>query len=73
MGRRLPCGGSRFLILGQKADARQRLRLPEEPEEVRWIMDVDAYTTAVGDLFDVGVAPLRIDRFNTAKSWLKAL
>ncbi len=73
MGRRLPCGGSRFLILGQKADARQRLRLPEEPEEVRWIMDVDAYATAVGDLFDVGVAPLRIDRFNTAKSWLKAL
>ncbi len=40
---------------------------------MRWIMDVDAYATAVGDLFDVGVAPLRIDRFNTAKSWLKAL
>lgn len=66
-------GRSRFLILGQKADARERLRLPEEPEEVPWMMDVDAYTAAVGDLFDVGVAPLRIDRFNTAKSWLKAL
>ena len=37
------------------------------------MMDIDAYTTAVGDLFDVGVAPLRIDRFNTAKSWLKGL
>jgi hypothetical protein len=66
-------GASRFLILGQKADARERLRLPEEPGEVPWIMDVDAYTAAVGDLFDVGVAPLRIDRFNTSKSWLKAL
>jgi hypothetical protein len=66
-------GASRFLILGQKADARARLRLPEEPDEVPWIMDVDAYATAVGEVFDVGVAPLRIDRFNTAKSWLKGL
>ena len=66
-------GGSRFVILGQKADARERLRLPEEPGEVGWIPDVDAYTAAVGELFDIGVAPLRIDRFNTAKSWLKAL
>jgi hypothetical protein len=66
-------GASRFLILGQKLDARERLRLSEEPDEVPWMMDVDAYTTAVGNLFDVGVAPLRIDRFNTSKSWLKAL
>jgi hypothetical protein len=69
-------GASRFLILGQNWDARERLRLPEEPEEpeeVPWIPDVDDYTTAVGELFDVGVAPLRIDRFNTSKSWLKAL
>jgi hypothetical protein len=66
-------GASQFLILGQKFDARERLRLSEEPEEVPWMMDVDAYSTAVGDLFDVGVAPLRIDRFNTSKSWLKAL
>jgi hypothetical protein len=66
-------GASRFLILGQKADARARLGLPEEPDEVPWIMDVDAYATAVGEVFDVGVAPLRIDRFNTAKSWLKGL
>jgi hypothetical protein len=66
-------GASRFLILGQKADVRQRLALPEEPDEVPWIHDVDRYTQALGELFDVGVAPLRIDRFNTAKSWLKAL
>jgi hypothetical protein len=66
-------GASRFLILGQKLDARERLRLSEEPDEVSWMMDVDAYMTAVGNLFDVGVAPLRIDRFNTSKSWLKAL
>ncbi len=66
-------GAGRFLILGQKADARQRLRLLEEPDEIPWMADVDAYTAAIGELFDVGVAPLRIDRFNTAKSWLKAL
>ena len=66
-------GASRFMILGQKSDARARLALTEEPEEVSWIPDVDGYVTAVGDLFDVGVAPLRDDRFNTAKSWLKAL
>jgi hypothetical protein len=61
------------MILGQKSDARERLALTEEPDEVTWIPDVDGYTTAVGELFDVGVAPLRDDRFNTAKSWLKAL
>jgi hypothetical protein len=66
-------GRSRFLILGQKWDARERLRLPEEPAELPWIHDVDGYTTAVGEVFDVGVAPLRIDRFNTCKSWLKNL
>jgi len=66
-------GRSRFLILGQKADARDRLRLAEEPVEVPWIHDVDGYTTAVGEVFDIGVAPLRIDRFNTCKSWLKNL
>ncbi|MGY1715966.1 glycosyltransferase [Geodermatophilus sp. SYSU D01106] len=66
-------GRSRFMILGQKSDARERLRLPEEPAELPWIHDVDGYTTAVGEVFDIGVAPLRIDRFNTCKSWLKSL
>jgi len=66
-------GRSRFTILGQKWDARDRLRLPEEPTELPWIHDVDAYTTAVGEIIDIGVAPLRIDRFNTCKSWLKNL
>jgi hypothetical protein len=47
--------------------------LSEEPGEVPWIQGVDAYTTAVGEVFDIGIAPLRIDRFNTSKSWLKAL
>jgi hypothetical protein len=66
-------GRSRFLILGQKWDARERLRLPEEPLEHPWIHDVDLYTSTVGQVFDVGIAPLRIDRFNTCKSWLKNL
>jgi len=66
-------GRSQFVVLGQKWDAKDRLRLPDEPLEVPWIPDVDSYSTAVGELFDIGLAPLRIDRFNTCKSWLKPL
>ncbi|MGY1601091.1 hypothetical protein [Geodermatophilus sp. SYSU D00815] len=66
-------GRSRFLVLGQKHDLRERLRLPEEPDEIGWINGVDQYVATVGEVFDVGIAPLRIDAFNTAKSWLKPL
>jgi hypothetical protein len=66
-------GRSRFLVLGQKGDARQKMGLTTEPDEVPWVEGIDAYVTAVGEHIDVGMAPLRIDRFNTSKSWLKAL
>jgi hypothetical protein len=66
-------GRSRFTVIGQALGARERLRLTEEPSEVPWVHGVDDYTAAVGEVFDVGIAPLRIDRFNTCKSWLKAL
>jgi hypothetical protein len=66
-------GSSRFTVLGQKWDVRKRLGLSEEPGEVLWMDDTDAYATAIGELFDVGIAPLRIDRFNECKSWLKPL
>jgi hypothetical protein len=66
-------GRSRFVILGQAMDARERLHLPEEPTEILWVKDVDGYVRSVGELFDIGIAPLREDRFNTAKSWLKVL
>jgi len=64
---------SRFMILGQAMDAQQRLHLPEPPLEVPWKNTVDEYLTALGELFDVGIAPLRLDRFNEAKSWLKPM
>jgi glycosyltransferase involved in cell wall biosynthesis len=66
-------GASRFVILGQRWDARQRLRLREEPAEMPWQSDVDEYLRGVGELVDVGLAPLRMDRFNECKSWLKPL
>ena len=66
-------GASRFVVLGQKFDARQRLRLTDEPDEVPWLRDAHAYVATLGELFDVGLAPLRMDRFNEAKSWLKPL
>jgi hypothetical protein len=66
-------GRSRLLVLGQKWDMKTRMGLPDEPEEVPWVMDVDAYAVRMGELFDIGIAPLRVDRFNTSKSWLKPL
>jgi hypothetical protein len=64
---------SRLLVIGEKWDMRTRLGLTAEPEEVSWLTDVDEYLTRMGELFDVGIAPLRLDRFNTCKSWLKPL
>lgn len=66
-------GQSRFLVLGQKFDVRERLRLTAEPDEVPWLPNPDDYISALGDQFDVGIAPLRFDRFNECKSWLKPL
>jgi glycosyltransferase involved in cell wall biosynthesis len=66
-------GSSRFTVLGQKWDLHTRLGLTAEVREVPWLPDVDSYITALGELFDIGVAPLRDDRFNAAKSWLKVL
>lgn len=66
-------GRSRFVVLGQKWDARSRLGLSEEPGEEAWILDAASYVARLGELFEVGVAPLRSDRFNECKSWLKPL
>jgi hypothetical protein len=66
-------GASRFVVLGQKWDAQQRLGLADDPGEVPWLRDPNEYLTRIGELFDVGLAPLRLDRFNEAKSWLKPL
>ncbi len=66
-------GRSQFAIMGQAGNAQERLRLAEEPIEYPWVEDVDAYATALGERFDIGVAPLRIDRFNNCKSWLKIM
>jgi hypothetical protein len=64
---------SRLLVLGQKWDIRTRLALSSEPDEVSWLPDVNSYATQMGELFDIGIAPLRLDKFNSCKSWLKPL
>ncbi len=65
--------GSRFLVLGQRCDVRTRLGLSTEPDEITWLPGVDDYLERMGQEFDLGIAPLREDRFNAAKSWLKPL
>lgn len=64
---------SRFSILGQARGAQERLGLARPPAELSWLGSVDHYLQELGSQFDVGLAPLRDDRFNRAKSWLKPL
>ncbi|GAB3300322.1 hypothetical protein GCM10027451_02480 [Geodermatophilus aquaeductus] len=66
-------GRSRLAILGQAGNAQELLRLTDAPVEIPWVMDVDGYAAALGERFDVGIAPLRLDTFNACKSWLKVL
>jgi hypothetical protein len=64
---------SRLLVIGQKWDLRQRLGLSSEPAELAWLESVDTYAARLGEVFDIGIAPLRLDKFNACKSWLKPL
>jgi hypothetical protein len=66
-------GRSRFVVIGQKWDIQDRLGLRDDPEEETWFENPDDYLARIGELFDVGVAPLRLDAFNQCKSWLKPL
>lgn len=62
-----------FAILGQAIGAKERLSLAREPIEFPWVHSVDDYLTKIGDTFDIGLAPLRDDKFNQAKSYLKPM
>ena len=66
-------GRSRFVVLGQVGNAQQRMGLTDPVQELPWVDGVEAYCASFGEHFDIGIAPLRIDRFNTSKSWLKAI
>jgi hypothetical protein len=64
---------SRLLVIGQKWDMKKRMGLSAEPAELEWLESVDTYAARIGEHFDVGIAPLRLDKFNACKSWLKPL
>src|SRR3954469_18468770 len=46
-------GRSRFVVLGQRWDARERLGRTEEPEEISWLDDTYEYLMRLGELFDI--------------------
>lgn len=64
---------AQFSVMGQSFGAQDRLGLVDAPTELPWVVGVDRYLTAIGDSFDIGLAPLRTDKFNECKSWLKPL
>lgn len=66
-------GRSRFSIIGQAHGARERLGLAQEIPEHGWLGSVDHYLQQIGHRLDVGIAPLRDDRFNRGKSYLKPM
>lgn len=66
-------GQARFTIFGQSEGARGTLGLRDSVAEIMWLPDVEGYLSVLGQQFDIGVAPLRVDKFNAAKSWLKPL
>lgn len=70
---RATTGRAQFTVIGQADGVAAALALDTEPVEVGLIRSVDRFVEAVGHHLDVGIAPLRDDRFNRAKSWLKPL
>lgn len=66
-------GSARFVVFGQSDGAQRTLNLRDSVAEIMWLPNVDGYLSVLGQQLDIGVAPLRRDRFNVAKSWLKPL
>lgn len=64
---------ARFRVVGLSEGVGRALALGEDPPETGLVRDVERFVAGVGVYLDVGIAPLRDDRFNRSKSWLKPL
>lgn len=63
-------GRARFVV---PAALGVREQVGVAPVVVGWERSPEQFVTGLGESLDVGLAPLREDRFNRAKSWLKPL
>lgn len=63
--------GAPFHVVGTGRGVRRVLGLTEAPMACGW-RPIEEYPLFLAEL-DVGVVPLKLDRFNEAKSWLKGL
>lgn len=64
-------GRSRFAVYSGADQVAPKVGV--RPDEIGWCADPADFLASVGEQLDVGIAPLREDRFNAAKSWLKPL
>lgn len=62
---------ARFLNVGDGEDVKKDLGLLEPPD-VTGIVDLDQYMVEMAK-FDVGIAPLELNQYTEAKSWLRPL
>lgn len=68
----LRSGLAAFHVIGDGKAIKNLLHLDEEPTVTGWV-ELDRYYQTIVDTIDIGIAPLEISIFNTAKSWLKPL
>lgn len=63
-----------FYVVGDGEGVREKLYLAEDSEVIAtgWVPRED-YLRTMNEHIDVGIVPLKLDRFNQAKSWLKQL
>lgn len=69
---RLLSDGYRFRVVGGKSNVRQALRLREDPEFTGTV-PLQFWAQRIAETYDVGMLPLAMTSFNTAKSRLKAI
>lgn len=61
-----------FYVVGDGVGVKEHIRVPGEVIATGWVPRSE-YLETLHNHVDIGVVPLKIDRFNQCKSWLKSL